>query len=48
MNSIDWCVTCQRVVPEGEEHDYIAHGSTRERAEEMLAWKRSFEQERQQ
>jgi hypothetical protein len=35
----DFCKTCGRVVPEGNEHDWQAHGSTAEYAEELRLWK---------
>jgi hypothetical protein len=41
---LDWCRTCQRPVVEGGEHDFEAHGSTQEIAEELAAWKKSFKQ----
>jgi hypothetical protein len=41
-NDIDWCVQCQRVVPDGEEHSWQAHGSTQQAADELVAWKRQI------
>jgi len=34
----DFCEICGEV-PEGKEHDWQAHGSTEERARELLDWK---------
>lgn len=36
----DFCLTCGREIPEGNEHDWEAHGSNKEYAEELAAWKR--------
>jgi len=44
MDSQDWCDICSCVIPEGTEHNYLAHGSTKESADELEAWKKSFEQ----
>jgi len=35
----DFCSTCQRVVPETTEHDFKAHLSTKEQADELASWK---------
>jgi hypothetical protein len=34
-----WCGTCGRVVPEGKEHCWRAHGTTEEQADELVAFK---------
>jgi hypothetical protein len=39
---IDFCEICQRVVPEGTEHDWQAHGSTQQYADELVAWKQAL------
>ena len=39
-----YCEVCERVVPEGTEHDWQAHGSTAEYAAELLAWKQALKQ----
>jgi hypothetical protein len=44
LQQADWCDRCG-VVKEGEEHDYAAHGSSKERAEELKAWKQTFKQQ---
>jgi hypothetical protein len=44
LEDINYCGVCQRVVLEGSEHDPEPHGSTKERATELLAWKQSFQQ----
>ena len=38
----DFCSTCGRVVPENTEHDWWAHGSTQEQAEELAKWKQEI------
>jgi len=43
-NDVDFCSDCGRVVRDGEEHDPESHLSTREHAEELAAWKRSFKE----
>ena len=40
----DYCEVCERIVPEGTEHDWQAHGSTKEYADELSEWKRSLKQ----
>lgn len=40
----DYCEQCQRVVPEGTEHSWEAHGGSREDALELMQWKESFKQ----
>jgi hypothetical protein len=40
---IDWCRICQRVIAEGQEHNFQAHGSNEQSAEELKAWKQIFE-----
>jgi hypothetical protein len=42
LQQADWCDRCKRQVAEGTEHDFEAHLSTKERAEELAKWKKSF------
>jgi hypothetical protein len=42
--SKDYCVECGRVIKEGQEHDYRAHGSTEEMARELAEWKLKLKQ----
>jgi len=38
----DFCWVCNRVVPESTEHDYAAHGSSREQTEALRIWKQEL------
>jgi hypothetical protein len=38
-HDIDYCQDCKRVVPDGTEHSWKAHGSTQQAADELVAWK---------
>jgi len=42
---VDFCEQCQAVVKDGEEHNFAAHGSSRESAGELAAWKQSFREQ---
>jgi hypothetical protein len=41
-NEFDFCMICECVVDEGNEHDFERHGSNREYAKELEWWKKSL------
>jgi hypothetical protein len=43
----DWsrfCDMCERIVPEGTEHDWRSHLADEQSAKELAAWKASFKE----
>lgn len=40
QDDFDWCEICNADIKEGGRHDYQAHGSTKESADELAAWKK--------